>query len=133
MFVDTSAIVSIVVDEEDAGEFAACLARTSDRTIGAVTQVEAAISVGRYHGGDYSFGASQVADFVERAGIKVLDVPADLIDEVLKAYQRYGKGTGHRARLNFGDCFSYAFAKRLKAPLLFKGEDFSKTDIEAAL
>jgi ribonuclease VapC len=60
-------------------------------------------------------------------------VPADLIDEVLKAYQRYGKGTGHRARLNFGDCFSYAFAKRLKAPLLFKGEDFSKTDIEAAL
>jgi ribonuclease VapC len=108
------------------------MARSKDRNIAAITQVEAAISVGRYHDRDYVFGSSQVADFIQRAGIKVLDVPAEIVDDVMEAYRRYGKGTGHRAGLNFGDCFSYAFAKRLGVPLLFKGDDFSKTDIEAA-
>lgn len=132
MFVETSALVAIVVAEEGSEDLAERMARGSSRVISAVTQVEAAIAVGRFHDGDYEFGSSQVADFVDRASIAVLDVPADLLNDVLETYSRYGKGTGHRARLNFGDCFSYAFAKRLGKPLLFKGDDFSKTDIEVA-
>jgi ribonuclease VapC len=133
MFVDSSAVVSMVVDETGSDEFLACVARSKSTMIAAITQVEAAIAVGRYHNRDYGFGASQVAEFVERAEIKVLDMPADIVGDVLEAYRRYGKGTGHRAQLNFGDCFSYAFAKRLKVPMLFKGEDFSRTDIEPVL
>jgi ribonuclease VapC len=133
MFVDSSALTSIIVDEPDSEAFMACLARAKSTVIASVTQVEASIAVGRYHQGDYEFGAVQVSDFIDRAEIKVLDVPADIVDEVLLAYRRYGKGTGHGAKLNFGDCFSYAFAQRLKVPLLFKGDDFSRTDVEPAL
>lgn len=133
MFVDSSALTSIIVDEPGSDAIMACLAAARKVTMASVTQVETAIAVGRYHEGDYEFGAAQVSEFIERAEIKVLDVPADIVDEVLVAYRRYGKGTGHGARLNFGDCFSYAFAQRLKVPLLFKGDDFSKTDVEAAL
>lgn len=133
MFIDSSALVSIIVDEPDSDELVARLARSRSPVTSAVTQVEAAISVGRFHDGDYPFGASQVADFIERAEVRVLDVLADMVDDVLQAYQRYGKGTGHRAKLNFGDCFSYAFAKRLKVPLLYKGDDFSKTDVAPAM
>lgn len=132
MFVDSSALVAIVAAEEGSDELVERLARGSSPVMSAVTQVEASIALGRFHDGDYEFGASQVTDFADRAGIGVLNVPADLVPEVLEAYSRYGKGTGHRARLNFGDCFSYAFAKRLGRPLLFKGEDFAKTDIEVA-
>jgi ribonuclease VapC len=133
MFVDSSAVVSMVVDEPGSEEYLACVARSKSTMIAAITQIESAIAVGRYHNRDYGFGAAQVADFVERAEIDVLDVPADIVAEVLEAYRRYGKGTGHSAQLNFGDCFSYAFAKRLKVPMLFKGEDFARTDIEPVL
>jgi ribonuclease VapC len=63
--------------------------------------------------------------------VKVVDVPAGIFDEVMLAYARYGKGTGHSAKLNFGDCFSYAMAKRAGSRLLFKGNDFSQTDLVA--
>lgn len=56
-------------------------------------------------------------------------MPADIVEAVMDAYLGFGKGTGHPARLNFGDCFSYAMAKRLDAPLLFKGNDFARTDL----
>ncbi len=130
MFVDSSALVSIIVDEPGSEEIAAKLARATSPTVSVVTQVETALSIGRYHDRDYQFGIDQVSDFIDRAEIKVVGVPADIVDDVLRAYVRFGKGTGHRAQLNFGDCFSYAFAKRLGVPLLFKGDDFSKTDIE---
>lgn len=132
MFVETSALVAIVIAEEGSENLAERLARGASPVISAVTQVEAAIAVGRFHQGDYEFGSFQVRDFIERADIEVLNVPADLVGDVLETYGRYGKGTGHRAQLNFGDCFSYAFAKRLGRPLLFKGDDFAKTDIEVA-
>lgn len=132
MFVDSSALVAIVTDEPDSRSVSERMARGKNRVISTITQVEASIAVGQFHDDDYEFGASQIADFVERAGITVLDVPADIVPEVLTAYRRYGKGAGHRAKLNFGDCFSYAFAKRLNTPILSKGEDFVFTDLEAA-
>ena len=132
MFIDSSALVSIVVAEDDGSELALRIAAAASRVTSAITQVEASIAAGRHFDRDYAFGTWQVADFIERAGVEVVDVPADMVDEVLSAYRRFGKGTGHPAQLNFGDCFSYAFARRLDVPLLFKGRDFAQTDVERA-
>ncbi len=73
---------------------------------------------------DSFFASSRVT--IEPIGLEDLQLARD-------AHIRYGKGTGHPAQLNFGDCFSYALAKRLAAPLLYKGNDFAKTDIKSAL
>jgi ribonuclease VapC len=70
-------------------------------------------------------------DTIDRAGIEVIPVTAAQADLAAQAYRTYGKGR-HRAALNFGDCFAYALAKQLDAPLLFKGTDFAETDIRAA-
>lgn len=63
----------------------------------------------------------------------VVEVSPRMGEVAFEAYRRFGKGAGHDASLNYGDCFSYALAKHLGSPLLFKGEDFSKTDIPSAL
>lgn len=87
------------------------------------------LATGRIFDVDHAFGAAQVRGVTAGLGIEVLDVPADIVEAVMDAYLGFGKGTGHPARLNFGDCFSYAMAKRLDAPLLFKGNDFARTDL----
>ncbi len=93
-----------------------------------INAIEAALSVGRVID-DYLLAGGLVKEFLKQTGVTVQDVSADAYDDVVLAYSRYGKGTGHPARLNFGDCFSYALAKRAGLPLLYKGEDFSKTDM----
>jgi len=70
--------------------------------------------------------------FLLKSGMTVVEVSPRIADIALDAYRRFGKGTGHSAALNFGDCFSYALAKYLDAPVLFKGNDFSLTDIQSA-
>ena len=71
--------------------------------------------------------------FLLKSGINVMEVSPRIADIAFDAYRRFGKGTGHGAALNYGDCFSYALAKYLDAPLLFKGNDFSQTDISSAM
>jgi ribonuclease VapC len=78
---------------------------------------------------DHVLSARLVPQFLETAGIEMVGVGAALYPAVMDAYLRFGKGTGHRAQLNFGDCFSYAFAKQAKVPLLYKGSDFTQTDL----
>lgn len=68
---------------------------------------------------------------LERLGVEILGVDNRLAVVAIAAFLKYGKGR-HAAKLNFGDCFSYALAKRLNVPLLFKGDDFSQTDIRSA-
>ena len=72
-------------------------------------------------------------DLVHDAGVIVEAVTSAQAQLARRAYRAYGKGTGHPAGLNFGDCFAYALAKETREPLLFKGDDFSRTDIEAAI
>ena len=69
--------------------------------------------------------------FLLKSGMIVMEVSPRITDIAFDAYRKYGKGSDHEAALNYGDCFSYASAKYLAAPLLFKGDDFSKTDIGA--
>lgn len=132
MYVEPSAIVAVLKEEADASMYMSRIAVASAKVITVVGKVEAAVSLGRSMQ-DQEYGALAVDRFCEHAGIATVPVYPDLYEDVMRAYRRYGKGTGHPAQLNFGDCFSYAYAKRHDVPLLFKGNDFSKTDIQSAL
>ncbi|HYD66228.1 type II toxin-antitoxin system VapC family toxin [Azospirillum sp.] len=127
--VDTSALVAILRKEEDAVRYANALADAERCLMSTVSRLEAAmVLVGR--------GVAESADVLDRlvqeAGIEV--VPFDDIQASLArhAFYRYGKGR-HPASLNMGDCVSYALARAWRSPLLFKGNDFSRTDIVSAL
>ncbi len=132
-YVDSSVLVAIAAAEPDCDEMAALCARGGRLVTSPISQVEAALATGRIFDRDYAFGAAQVRGVIAGLGIEVLEVPSDIADAAMEAYLAFGKGTGHPARLNFGDCFSYAMARRLNVPLLFKGRDFSRTDIGSAL
>lgn len=128
MFVETSAIVAIFRDEADARELVGRLSAASRRETSVVNAVEAALAIGK-RTSDYFGARREVVDLLARLEISMEAIPAGVFDEVLQAYQRYGKGTGHPAQLNFGDCFSYVMAKRSGLTLLYKGTDFVQTDI----
>jgi ribonuclease VapC len=125
MVVDTSALLAILFQEEDAQRYAEAIAGAESALISAGTLMEAGIVL------DCKVGSGAVQDlnvFIERAGIEVVPVDAEQAQIAIEAYRDYGKGN-HAAGLNFGDCFACALAKVTGAPLLFKGDDFSKTDI----
>jgi ribonuclease VapC len=73
--------------------------------------------------------ANEVREFLTEAGIDTRPITPDIGEAALAALARYGKGMGHPAQLNLGDCFAYAMAKRHGVPLLYKGDDFSHTDL----
>ena len=132
MFVDASAIVAILTREPDADRLADALERASSPITSPVAIFEAALGVCRKHHASVAEGAASVREFVEIAGVEVFPVTEKEAATALAAFSRYGKGRGHPAQLNLGDCFAYAMAKNHRRTLLFKGEDFTKTDIAAA-
>ncbi len=130
MIVDSSAIIAILFGEPDAAFYANAIATASAAPqgvrISAVTYVEAAVVVESQIS---AAGAQQFDAFMRRAGIVVEAVTEQHALLARQAYADFGKGR-HPAGLNFGDCFSYALARASGEPLLFKGNDFSQTDIE---
>lgn len=124
--VDTSALMSLLLGEPEADAITGVLEGASDVRISAATLAEARIVAGRR-----GF-ASELDDLVDGLAFIVDPVTGETARHVSDAYSTWGKGI-HPAGLNFGDCFSYVSAQSLGAPLLFVGEDFSKTDIESAL
>lgn len=127
MIVDTSAILAILFAEDDAPFHAQQIERATVCRISAANWLEAAIRIDL---GGTPVAAGAFGDFMRESRIGVEPVTAEQAQRARAAYRAYGKGTGHPARLNFGDCFSYALAKTLGEPLLFKGDDFGKTDID---
>jgi ribonuclease VapC len=127
MIVDTSAILAILFAEGDAPLHARHIERADVCRVSAANWLEAAIRVDL---GGSPVAASAFDDFIEQSGIRIEPVTVEHARRARAAYRAFGKGTGHPARLNFGDCFSYALAKTLREPLLFKGHDFGKTDVE---
>lgn len=130
LVVDSSALISILGVESDNASFAQAIVE-SDQAIVSAASVHEAFCVavrGRYEG-----GPSRLEAMVAKLQLEI--VPFDLVQlEAAKmAYQKYGRGTGHHANLNMGDCYAYALAKTRRLPLLFKGNDFSHTDVEPAL
>ena len=124
--VDTSALVAIVLGEPDAESFLATM-QSHPVIAGAATTVEAAIVVEARQGPD---AARDLQLLVTGAVNEVVPFSSDHAAVALAAWRRFGKGR-HPAGLNFGDCLSYATARVHDVPLLFKGDDFTKTDIPA--
>ncbi|MDX1401047.1 MAG: type II toxin-antitoxin system VapC family toxin [Kiloniellales bacterium] len=130
MVIDTSAIVAILCDETERRQFNERIVASRECWISAATLLEARIVLFTRFGE----GAVVALDaFLLRSGIEVADVTTKSEEIAFDAYRKFGKGSGHPAGLKYGDCFSYALAKSLDAPLLFKGDDFSKTDIRSAV
>ena len=127
--VDTSALIAILDREPDAALYAEAIAETDSPLISAATLLELHIVMLNRHGGR----AGQLVDrLIQDAGFQIEHFTAQHLELAREAYARYGKGR-NSAGLNYGDCFSYALAKATGLPLLFKGSDFSKTDLVAAL
>jgi len=127
MVVDTSALIAILFDEPEKLAFANMIDKAADPKVSAVTRVEAMmVYLGRRRS-----ESSDVLDLIEILGLKTVDVDRAQSDRALDAFTRFGKGR-HPARLNLGDCFAYALAATLSEPLLFKGDDFGRTDIAPA-
>lgn len=126
MVIDTSALVAILAKEEGSSELSDALESASVRRMSAASLVEAGIVLqARY--GDH--GERELDLLVQRASVEIVPVTAEHAEIARRAYRRFGKGR-HPARLNYGDCFSYALAAALGEPLLFKGDDFGETDLE---
>lgn len=129
MIIDTSAIVAILREEDQARRFAEAIEAASVRRISAATYVE----VGAVIDGARDPVASRLVDeLLATAGIVIEPVTAAQARIARDAYRDFGKDSGHAAGLNFGDCFAYALARATGEPLLFKGDDFSQTDVAAA-
>jgi ribonuclease VapC len=128
--IDTSAIIAIMKLESDATEYASVLASETPRYISAGTRFECGIVVGRELGPK---GLANLRILLEGTNVETVPFDGAQSEAGLQGYMTYGRGSGHKAGLNFGDCFAYALAKTRKLPLLFKGDDFIHTDVESAL
>jgi len=130
VIVDTSALLAILRDEVEAPACAIAIENASVRRMSAANFLEAAIVI------DLSrdpVASRRLDDLLNEAEIVIEPVTEDHARIGRAAYRDFGKGSGHPAQLNFGDCFAYALARATGEPLLFKGTDFSHTDIKSAL
>ncbi|MEY9626300.1 type II toxin-antitoxin system VapC family toxin [Sinorhizobium fredii] len=128
MVIDTSAVVAIAFNEPEGETYEEKVVDAPRRFMSAATVLELAIVIEARLG---EAGAAELDLWLHKAGVEIVAVDAEQIAVARRAWRSYGKGR-HPAGLNYGDCFSYALAKSRSEPLLYKGDDFSRTDIEAA-
>jgi len=132
MFVDASAIVAILTREPEADALANALEGETTLATSPIAVFEAVLGLCRKRHASVGEALADVRSFLELARVEVVAVTMDDAETALDAFARYGKGRGHPARLNLGDCFAYAGAQNRQMPLLFKGKDFTKTDVRSA-
>jgi ribonuclease VapC len=132
IIVDASAIIAMLTREPDADMLLAALATAGRAETTPIAIYEAVLGLSRKRRWSVAEAEEHVGDFLSAAGVVIQPIQPEAAHVALEAFARYGKGTSHPARLNLGDCFIYAQAKATGASLLYKGEDFSKTDIESA-
>jgi ribonuclease VapC len=130
VIVDTSALIAIMRDEPEARAMAEAIEGATERQLSAANWLEAAVVI---DGSRDPVASRRFDELIDVAGIEVIPVTERQAAIARAAYRDYGKGSGHPAALNFGDCFAYALAKESGEPLLFKGRDFVHTDIAPAL
>ncbi|HEY1499792.1 MAG TPA: type II toxin-antitoxin system VapC family toxin [Acidobacteriaceae bacterium] len=129
MILDTSALIAILRKEPEATRFAEMMEAADSRRISAVNYLETAIVVDARRN---PIDSRRFDDFIREGAVVIEPVTEAQARLARDAYRDFGKGSGHGAHLNFGDCFAYALAKTIGEPLLFKGRDFSKTDVTPA-
>jgi ribonuclease VapC len=130
MIIDTSALVAILRDEPEAMACARAIENTTSRRVSAASFVEAAIVI---DGSRDPVASRKFDDVFKEAKLVIEPVTEPQARIAREAYRDFGKGSGHPAQLNFGDCFAYALAKVTGEPLLYKGDDFAHTDIAPAV
>ncbi len=130
MIVDSSALVAILLGEPETLVLAKTLNSAESLSISAGTFVELSIVIDKRKNPALS---NQIEEIIDQYNIFVEPVTADQARIARQAYRDYGRGSGHKANLNFGDCFSYALARVKREPLLYKGDDFVHTDIRSAM
>lgn len=129
MIIDSSALLAVFLGEPDADAMATAIIRASARRMSAANWLEAAMVADRPRD---AVTSARFDELVARLRIEIVPMDAEIASAARIANQRFGRGR-HPAKLNFGDCMCYAVAKTRNEPLLFKGSDFSQTDIEPAL
>jgi ribonuclease VapC len=129
MVLDTSALLALLLDESEAEEFRTAVEDDTTRLVSAATLLETALIIEARKGEP---GGRELDILIHKAEIVVVAVDAEHVTEARRAYRRFGKGR-HAAGLNFGDVFAYALARTSGEPLLFKGDDFTKTDISRVI
>jgi ribonuclease VapC len=126
MVLDTSAILAILQDEPERRKFNEAIEAAESRSLSTASFVECSMIVESRYGAD---GIRDLDLFIAKAQVSLIPVDEEQAELARRAFRKYGKGR-HPAGLNFGDCFSYALAQALDEALLFKGNDFSQTDVE---
>ena len=129
VLLDASALVAMVTGEEEADAFADLIDGYSHRLYCATGAWEAVRAVARKRNDDLAEATAAVEETLAAFDVKLAPLGRPEWQQALDAHRRYGKGTGHPARLNMGDCFAYACAKTNEAVLLYKGDDFAHTDL----
>jgi ribonuclease VapC len=131
VLIDASALTAMIAGEDDARDLLERMARQPERMTSPLAVWETVIAVARRLGIPIEHAAQATDEFLALMSIDVVAVPSAAGRVAIEAYRRFGKGR-HPASLNFGDCFAYACARITGVPLLYKGDDFPQTDIEAA-
>jgi ribonuclease VapC len=130
MIVDTSAIIAVLKEESDGPRFLRALTMSAEpKRMSAANYLEAAIVVDANRNPLLS---RRLDELIVQTEVLAEPVTLEQAQIARAAYRDFGRGSGHPAQLNFGDCFAYALAKSMREPLLFKGDDFSHTDVAIA-
>jgi ribonuclease VapC len=130
VIIDTSAIIAILRAEPDAEVFARAIERARTRRVSAVSFVEASAVI---DGSRDAVASRRLDELFREAELTIEPVTVVQARIAREAYRDFGKGSGHAAGLNLGDCFTYALAKEMKEAILYKGQDFGRTDVRSAL
>jgi ribonuclease VapC len=130
VIIDTSALIAIMKGEAESESFVRSIHKAPARRLSAANFLEASILVDSARD---AIARRRFDDLLVKLGIVIEPVTESQARIAREAYRDFGKGGGHKAKLNFGDCFAYALARETGEPLLFKGNDFSRTDIVVAI
>jgi ribonuclease VapC len=130
MIIDTSALIAILRQEEDAGIIAEAAGKAEKISISAATWFEAAIVADRFRAPSVG---RRFVDICREQSLVVVPLDESQARIAREAYRDFGKGSGHKAQINFGDCFAYALARATNEPVLYKVTDFGQTDVKTAV
>ena len=129
MFLDASAIVAMMTREDGYEKFFGDVWVSKYSASSPIAEFEAALAISRKTEISKIVAIEKVSWFLQQLDVSMLDIPGNIGSTVVSAYDEFGRGSGHPAKLNMGDCFAYAMAKRHRLRLLYKGDDFAQTDL----
>ena len=130
MFIDTSVFVEILARLAEAEKFARTLEGASSLYTSPLVRLEAVMALSRFNLGSAAENQNAFDAFIQEAGVQIIPIDDETARVAVGAFEKYGRRSGSRAKLNLGDCMNYAVAKQHMLPMLSKGDDFPHTDIE---